>query len=155
EDHADGIITRREAMRRLGLLGLGAATASTLLAACGSSAGADSTSGSAAAATTSAASGRAQASEAGVETWAPIATQPITFKGPRGMLRGAWAPARQARGSVLVIHENRGLTDHIRQVAGRFAADGFSALALDLLSEEGGTGAFPGEAEVAAKLSEI
>jgi carboxymethylenebutenolidase len=32
EDHADGIITRREAMRRLGLLGLGSAAASALLA---------------------------------------------------------------------------------------------------------------------------
>ena len=32
EDHADGIITRREAMRRLGLLGLGASAASGLLA---------------------------------------------------------------------------------------------------------------------------
>jgi len=49
-----------------------------------------------------------------------------------------------------VIHENRGLNDHIRSVAGRFAASGFSALAIDLLSEEGGTAAFPGEAEVAA-----
>ena len=35
-------------------------------------------------------------------------------------------------------------------VAGRLAGSGYSALALDLLSEEGGTGAFPGEAEVAA-----
>ena len=33
EDHADGIITRREAIRRLGLLGVGAAAASTMLAA--------------------------------------------------------------------------------------------------------------------------
>jgi carboxymethylenebutenolidase len=56
---------------------------------------------------------------------------------------------------VLVIHENRGLNDHIRNVAGRFAASGFSALALDLLSEEGGTRAFPGEAEVAAALSAV
>ena len=56
---------------------------------------------------------------------------------------------------MLVIHENRGLTEHIRNVAGRFAASGYSALALDLLSEEGGTGAFPGEAEVAAALSAI
>ena len=39
-----------------------------------------------------------------------------------------------------MIHENRGLTDHIKNVAGRFAASGWSALALDLLSEEGGTG---------------
>ena len=52
-----------------------------------------------------------------------------------------------------MIHENRGLNDHIRSVTGRLAASGYSALALDLLSEEGGTGAFPGEAEVAAALS--
>ena len=67
----------------------------------------------------------------------------------------AWAPAAKPRGGVLVIHENRGLTEHIRTVAGRFAASGYSALALDLLSEEGGTGAFPGEAEVAAALAQI
>ncbi len=34
-DHRDGLITRREALRRLGLLGMGAAGASALLAACG------------------------------------------------------------------------------------------------------------------------
>ena len=155
EDHADGIITRREAMRRLGLLGLGATAASVLLAACGSSADADSTSAGSAAATTAAASGRAAQASAGVENWAPVATQPITFKGPRGTLLGAWAPARRPRASILVIHENRGLTDHIRQVAGRFAADGFSALALDLLSEEGGTAKVGDEAQVAAALSQI
>ena len=66
----------------------------------------------------------------------------------------AWAaPAGKPAGAVLVIHENRGLTEHIRSVAGRFAANGYAALALDLLSEEGGTAAFPGEAEVAAALS--
>ena len=63
----------------------------------------------------------------------------------------AWAPATKPRGGVLVIHENRGLTPHIANVAGRWAASGWSALALDLLSEEGGTGSFPGEAEVAAR----
>jgi carboxymethylenebutenolidase len=66
----------------------------------------------------------------------------------------AWAPAAKPRGGVLVIHENRGLTDHIREVAGRFAASGYSALALDLLSEEGGTDALPDEAAVMAALSE-
>jgi carboxymethylenebutenolidase len=69
---------------------------------------------------------------------------------------GAWAPAvGKTHGAVLVIHENRGLTDHIRQVAGRFAADGWSALALDLLSEEGGTGAFPDEAAASAALANV
>ena len=55
---------------------------------------------------------------------------------------GAWAAAGRPRGGVLVIHENRGLTDSIRTIAGRLAASGYSALAIDLLSEEGGTGSF-------------
>ena len=38
---------------------------------------------------------------------------------------------------MLVVHENRGLTDHIRAVAGRLAGDGYSALAPDLLSRAG------------------
>jgi len=58
-------------------------------------------------------------------------------------------------GGVLVIHENRGLNEHIRTVAGRFAAKRILRIALDLLSEEGGTGAFPGEAEVAAALAQV
>lgn len=41
--------------------------------------------------------------------------------------------------AILVCHENRGLTDHIRDVARRFAKEGYVALALDLLSREGGT----------------
>lgn len=65
---------------------------------------------------------------------------------------GAWAPARRARGGVLVIHENKGLNDHIRTVAGRFAASGYSALAIDLLSEEGGSGSFDDPAEATAAL---
>ncbi|MBI4465071.1 MAG: dienelactone hydrolase family protein, partial [Acidobacteria bacterium] len=41
--------------------------------------------------------------------------------------------------AILVIHENRGLNEHIRDVARRFAAEGFVALAPDLLSRAGGT----------------
>lgn len=36
-------------------------------------------------------------------------------------------------------HENRGLTPHIRDVARRLAKAGYAALALDVLSREGGT----------------
>ncbi len=43
--------------------------------------------------------------------------------------------------AVLVCHENRGLNDHIRDVARRFAKAGYVALAIDLLSREGGTAA--------------
>jgi carboxymethylenebutenolidase len=146
EDHADGIITRREAMRRLGLLGVTGGAATAMLAA-----------PSAAAKAAGAGKRGRQGSPRGARDveWSPVATEAITFPGPRGTLMAAWAPAERPRGGVLVIHENRGLNDHIRSVAGRFAASGYSALAIDLLSEEGGTGAFPGEAEVAAKLAEI
>lgn len=41
--------------------------------------------------------------------------------------------------AVLICHENRGLTPHIEDVARRFAKAGYAALALDLLSREGGT----------------
>lgn len=39
---------------------------------------------------------------------------------------------------VLVCHENRGLQEHIRDVARRFAKEGYVAVAVDLLSREGG-----------------
>jgi carboxymethylenebutenolidase len=53
---------------------------------------------------------------------------------------------------MLVIHENRGLTDHIRSVAARLAGDGYSSLAIDLLSEEGGTAALDATGGVQAAL---
>lgn len=40
---------------------------------------------------------------------------------------------------VLVCHENRGLTDHIRDVVRRLAKAGYAAVAVDLLSRHGGT----------------
>jgi carboxymethylenebutenolidase len=141
-DHADGLLSRREALRRLGLMGVTAAAASTLLAAC--------------------ASGREPAGAGGATSAAPagptpLPTQPITFTGTDGgALQAAWAPAAsQPFGGVLVIHENRGLTDHIRSVAGRLAASGYSALALDLLSEEGGTAALGDSANATAALGKV
>jgi carboxymethylenebutenolidase len=43
------------------------------------------------------------------------------------------------RPSVVVIHENRGLNDHTRDVARRLALAGFHAVAPDFLSPAGGT----------------
>lgn len=49
-------------------------------------------------------------------------------------------PAEAGRyASVMVIHENRGLNDHIRDVARRVALAGFNAVAPDFLSPGGGT----------------
>ena len=145
EDYVDGIISRREALRRLGMLGVGTAVAVPLLAAC-SAAGEG---------------GEAESASANPGDSAPAGpsaqpTDAITFDGPDNRtMQGAWSVAAKPRGAVLVVHENRGLTDHIRSVAGRLATSGYSALAVDLLSEEGGTGSFKGEAEVAAALNQI
>src|SRR5688500_7576175 len=147
EDHADGIITRREAMRRLGLLGVTGAAASTLLTGVRVAP---------AGAASPPAHGRASRHGRFTE-WQPVATEEIEFDNPRtdAPLLAAWAPAADAVGGVLVIHENRGLNDHIRSVAGRLAAGGYSALAIDLLSEEGGTGSFADDAAVAAALAAV
>ena len=56
---------------------------------------------------------------------------------------------------MLVIHENKGLNDYIRSVAGRFAGIGYSALAIDLLSAQGGTGTFADPAEATAALGKL
>ncbi len=40
---------------------------------------------------------------------------------------------------IIVIHENRGLTEHIKDMTRRYAKDGFVALAIDLISRQGGT----------------
>lgn len=148
-DHVEGLIPRREALRRLGLLGLGLPAATALLAACGATENPPAAATPSPAAPTTAAS----ATPAGPS---PLPTEAITFPGPEGStLQGAWAAADAAKGAVLVIHENRGLNDHTRSVAGRLAAAGFSALALDLLSRDGGTAAFPDTAQATAKLGEI
>ena len=69
--------------------------------------------------------------------------------------QGAWAAADEPRGAVLVIYENRDLTDHIRSVALHLAASGYSVLAVVLLSEQEGTASFADDAEVTAALNNV
>jgi carboxymethylenebutenolidase len=57
--------------------------------------------------------------------------------------------------AVLLIHENRGLTEHIRDVTRRFAKVGYAGLAVDLLSRVGGTAQFADEAETTTAISEL
>ena len=46
---------------------------------------------------------------------------------------------RSLKSTVLVIHENRGLNDYVRDVARRLGVAGFRAVAPDFLSPSGGT----------------
>ena len=47
--------------------------------------------------------------------------------------------SRSLKATVLVIHENRGLNDHILDIARRLAVAGYRAVAPDMLSLSGGT----------------
>jgi carboxymethylenebutenolidase len=149
-DHAEGLLSRREALRRLGMMGFSAVAATSLLAACGSSSDEDTSAPAAQPSTTAASGGGAATTVAGGA--AAVATQDITYPGKNGDLVGALAKAASPKGAVLVIHENRGLTPHIKSVAGRLAGDGYTALAVDLLSEEGGSTKV-GEANAGAALT--
>ena len=84
EDHADGLVSRREALRRLGLLGLSGATAASLLAGIVADE---------AKARLRVASRRAPSAGAAT-TAAARPTREIVFRGPQGRkLMGAWAAA--------------------------------------------------------------
>lgn len=66
----------------------------------------------------------------------------ISYPGGTGEMKGYLVrPADQSGKlpAVIVIHENRGLNPHIRDVARRIALEGFVALAPDYLSPLGGT----------------
>jgi carboxymethylenebutenolidase len=80
-DYSEAILTRREALRRVGLLDLTATGAAALLAACGGDGGSGKQSLKPAASTTSA---------------APATAETVTFRGPKGDLQGACSttPAR-------------------------------------------------------------
>jgi carboxymethylenebutenolidase len=146
EDYADGLLTRREALRRLGLLGLGAGAAGVLLAGCAPSTPASSPS---AAPANPNAAGPPPGRGPGVGRGSDV-----RFPGPGGQLLGAWAaPAGAAKGAVLVVHENRGLTDHFYDVVGRFAGAGYGALCVDLLSAQGGTAGLKDPAQAPTALA--
>ena len=74
---------------------------------------------------------------------ARVAASEIAWQtGPRRAMKGylaAPAAADAHRRPVVVIHENRGLNEHIRDVARRLAVAGHLALAPDFLSSAGGT----------------
>jgi len=71
----------------------------------------------------------------------PLHIEAIQYPGDTGEIKAHLArpiDSKQHPG-VLVIHENRGLNSHIRDVAERVALKGFVAIAPDALSLVGGT----------------
>ncbi|HTU11413.1 MAG TPA: dienelactone hydrolase family protein [Allosphingosinicella sp.] len=74
-----------------------------------------------------------------------LATEEIEWEPRPGRRYKGYRAAPAATGRqgalpvIVVIHENRGLNEHIRDVARRFALAGYAALAPDWLSVAGGT----------------
>ena len=71
-----------------------------------------------------------------------VEAKDVTYAGSKGEMKGYLAHPKDAAGKlggVIIIHENRGLNPHIRDVARRVALEGFVALAPDFLSPLGGT----------------
>ena len=57
--------------------------------------------------------------------------------------------------AIVVVHEDRGLLPHFHHVTRRYAREGYVALAIDMLSRQGGADAFAGGNEMRAALSRI
>jgi carboxymethylenebutenolidase len=79
------------------------------------------------------------------ETDPDIEAREVTYSGIESNLYGYLAMPRGLRDQqpgVIVIHENRGLVEHIRDVTRRVAKAGYVALGVDLLSRQGGTAQF-------------
>lgn len=175
DDYHEGHMTRRELLARvLGITG-GVASAATVLLAmgCAPASTASPTAGATTAPTkpAGAAPTTAAAAPPGTPASGPtpaarssplsagandpaITASDVTFPGD-GVTIMAYLAQPSGAGpfpGVMVCHENRGTSEHFRDVARRLAKAGFAALAVDLLSREGGTSKVD-PAQVPGKLS--
>ena len=78
-----------------------------------------------------------------------LVAEDITYDSDGVSIKGYLARPKVSvkRGTVLVIHENRGLNPHVKDVTRRLAKAGYIALAPDALSPLGGTPANEDEAK--------
>lgn len=159
EDYEDGIMSRRDMVRRIVHITGGVAAAATVLTAIGVK---PVSAGQATPAAQPTPSGP-RSSESVAADDPRIEGQEITYPALDGSEIMAYMampadPATPAAGgvgfpAVMVCHENRGLTPYARDVARRWAVRGYVAVAPDLLSREGGTANIADPAEIPALLS--
>ena len=158
EDYNDGIISRRELLRRVTFI-TGSTVATVALLAtigCGEP---SSTSTSPTASVAPMATPPQLGSLDGITVRADdprIRAQAIDVKASDGAtLMGYLAtPSRDGRfPGVLVVQENRGLVEHIKDVVRRLATAGFSAISVDLLSRQGGAARLSDPAQYAGELT--
>ena len=153
EDFRDGLIPRRELIRRVTLIAGSGALAASILAACdlsprpaaSSATPTQSTSPTPAFVAQPFATPPAAPTTDGItvkETDPRIAVSRPDVRGADGASLMAYL-ARPVAASgkvpgVVVIHENRGQTEHIKDVVRRVATAGFAAVNIDLAARDGG-----------------
>lgn len=121
EAYRDGKISRRDFMRRMVVLTGSIAAATTL--------------------TNSFLASHSAAANQVDPNDPSLASKEVTYEGNAGKISG-YLTQPKARGNypgVVVVHENRGINDHIRDVARRLAKQGYVVVAPDYLSRKGGT----------------
>ena len=169
EDYMDGLISRRELLRRVTLISGSAALAASIVAACGtpspSGAGgaATQTSAPSAAATSFVPQAYATPPAAPVadgvtvkETDPRITVSKPEVKGSDGASLQAYMakPNTSARvPGIVVVHENRGQTEHIKDVVRRVATAGFVGINIDLAARDGGAAKLTDQAAYNAALA--
>lgn len=174
EEYQEGHLPRREALRRIAAITGSLALATTILAACGAAEPTTGTATGTSAAPSSAASASAAASPAASAGGSPqaaaspdpavsvpendpaVEARMVEFPGEGATLMGYLAkPTGDGPFPIiLVCHENRGLTEHIKDVTRRVAKAGYVGMAVDLLSRQGGTAAITDPAQIQGALGQ-
>lgn len=168
EDYMDGLISRRELLRRVTLISGSAVLAGSIVAACGTPAPTAASSTATVAAATAAptafvpqafATPPPSPAPAGVtvqENDSRITVSKPEIKGTDGALLMAYMATPKVSGrvpGVVIIHENRGQTEHIRDVVRRAATAGFAAVNIDLAARDGGAATLTDSAAYNAALA--
>lgn len=154
EEYKQGRLARREFLRRMALMSGGVALAVPMLRSLGVTA-------------TQTEIAEAASAEPLVVAQAPGVTVPPDDPALEASMTSFSSGTMQVIGylarpkgggpypAVLIIHENRGLLEHFKDVARRFAKNGYVGFALDLLSPEGGTAKFADPAQAMTAQAQI
>src|SRR5713226_5897177 len=151
EDYRDGRLNRREFLRRVVLMAGGTAVALPVLR----QLGVGTTLEEVTAATAQAPVVVAQAASVTVPPNDPSLEGGMVMFPMGAVTLSAYLARPKSRGpapGIIVIHENRGLLEHFKDVCRRLAKLGYVALTVDLASAEGGTAKYSDLAQVTAIL---
>jgi carboxymethylenebutenolidase len=166
EDYSQGRLGRREALKHIAAAMGSLTVAEGLLAAC-QPAAKPTTQPKAAPPTAAPPAAAPAATATPVEASAEGVTIPpddpaivgesVEFAGQGATLLGYLArPSAEGKcPGVLICHENRGLLPHFKDLARRFAKEGYAALAVDVLSRQGGTDKVSDPGSIPSLLSSI